>query len=378
MEPHPANNCRRTESQRRDPSQIVVVGFGEALFDRKVSLDFYRRIKSRPDCDRAIYTCDREKDYDGRDDFGGAPINCIGHLCMLGFKAYAVTAVADDRAGRKILRTIRRMKIRAAVTRYGRPEECGLNSGIVLVHKKKNGNDFYIPSHAAWDHIALTPALKRLAARTDLICFGTLAQRLRPVRGADVPFTRTTLREFLLRMREDSFKVFDVNLRQNHHSKKLVEESILLCNVLKISDGKEEQTMKRYIEMPPQTSSEEFCRMLLQRYPNLKMVIFTAGSKGNSIYERTQAGTTEEYHYRITSDQAAETERLSREHDGNTVGAGDSFSAAFFAMLLRGYGIEAAQEFASRLAAFVCTRSEATPDYSQSPELTARIASLFK
>ncbi|HHM23514.1 MAG TPA: hypothetical protein ENJ23_00565, partial [Bacteroidetes bacterium] len=48
----------------------------------------------------------------------------------------------------------------------------------------------------------------------------------------------------------------------------------------------------------------------------------------------------------------------------DTTGAGDAFAAAFVVRLLEGQPVEQALEFASALAALVCTRKGAVPDYS--------------
>lgn len=45
----------------------------------------------------------------------------------------------------------------------------------------------------------------------------------------------------------------------------------------------------------------------------------------------------------------------------DTVGAGDSFTAAFVASLLRGCSVSDAHRRASEVAAYVCTQSGATP-----------------
>ena len=46
----------------------------------------------------------------------------------------------------------------------------------------------------------------------------------------------------------------------------------------------------------------------------------------------------------------------------DTVGAGDSFTAAFCAALLKGHDLETAHEAAVRVSAFVCTRNGAMPE----------------
>ena len=46
----------------------------------------------------------------------------------------------------------------------------------------------------------------------------------------------------------------------------------------------------------------------------------------------------------------------------DTVGAGDSFTAAFVAALLKGMSVEDAHKNAVKISAFVCTREGAMPE----------------
>ena len=92
------------------------------------------------------------------------------------------------------------------------------------------------------------------------------------------------------------------------------------------------------------------CRELLDRRENLEMVILTEGAEGSRVFTRN----------RISAYVIPRGERV---RPVDTVGAGDSFTAAFCAMLAAGYDIWPAQAFASKVAAFVCSCAGATPEY---------------
>ena len=74
-------------------------------------------------------------------------------------------------------------------------------------------------------------ALARLAARTDVVCFGSLAQRSAASHATVVRFL-----DGVIRRERPTLRVFDVNLRQDFFSREVLEESMARCNILKISD----------------------------------------------------------------------------------------------------------------------------------------------
>ena len=135
---------------------------------------------------------------------GGAPANFAWHAGQLGFGAVAVSAVGADDLGDRLVRTFDGMGLRHRLERVGFP------TGTVQVTLDPAGVPTYeIRENVAWDNIPWTPALDGLAARTDVFCFGTLAQRC--------GVSRNSIRRFLHRMPESEtcLRVFDINLRQH-------------------------------------------------------------------------------------------------------------------------------------------------------------------
>ena len=85
--------------------------------------------------------------------------------------------------------------------------------------------------------------------------------------------------------------------------------------------------------------------MLLAKY-NLKMLILTCGTNGSYVF------TPEEVSF-------LETPKV---NIADTVGAGDSFTAAFCASILKGKSIREAHKLAVEVSAYVCTQSVAMPE----------------
>ena len=87
------------------------------------------------------------------------------------------------------------------------------------------------------------------------------------------------------------------------------------------------------------------CRALIDRYA-LRLVILTKGADGSEVI------TTDE----VILQPAGEAQVV------DTVGAGDSFTAAFVVAYLRGKSLSDAQRQASDTAAYVCSRKGAMPE----------------
>lgn len=86
------------------------------------------------------------------------------------------------------------------------------------------------------------------------------------------------------------------------------------------------------------------CRLLLEKY-ELKIVILTCGTNGSYVF------TSENVSFQPTPIVDVE----------DTVGAGDSFTAAFIASIIKGSTVTQAHKRAVETSAFVCTRKGAMP-----------------
>ena len=152
----------------------------------------------------------------------------------------------------------------------------------------------------------------------------------------------------------ETLKIFDINLRQHFYTKEILCDSMRRCNVLKIND-EELITVSRLFGYPD-TDPQDACRMLLNKY-NLRMLILTCGVNGSYVF--TPGGVS-----------FLETPRV---QVADTVGAGDSFTAAFASAILKGKTVSEAHRLAVDTSAFVCTQQGAMPALPDS--LRERLAS---
>jgi len=267
---------------------------------------------------------------DGRQ-MGGAPANFAYHARALGAASMIVSAVGDDRSGREILEELDRR----GLDRSGIAITKDAPTGTVTVDLDAGGIPRYtIHDGVAWDAIPWTSALADLAARADAVCFGTLAQRS--------PVTRGTVEAFLDATRPDCLRVLDLNLRQSYFSRDIVVGLLGRSTVLKLND-EELGTAGQMLSLPGPES--QALAGLLEAFP-LALIALTKGRAGSRLYGRGVDHSTPGY--------PVET--------ADTVGAGDAFTAALVAGLLKKKSWSEIGERANRIAAFVCSRKGAWPD----------------
>jgi fructokinase len=89
---------------------------------------------------------------------------------------------------------------------------------------------------------------------------------------------------------------------------------------------------------------QDICKRLLDEY-NLNILILTKGTEGSFVFTARQTS------YQPTP----------KVHVADTVGAGDSFTAAFVAAYLHGERIEDAHQLAVEVSAYVCLQHGAMP-----------------
>jgi fructokinase len=266
----------------------------------------------------------------GRREMGGAPANFAYHARALGAESRIVSRVGNDHLGRDL---IERMKA------LGVPTECmevdaNAPTGTVEVHIAPDGQpQFIIHENVAWDRISGEEPGRRAVAEADAVCFGTLAQRHE--------ISRRTIRALLKTMPEKSLRILDVNLRQNFYTRRIIEESLALANVLKVNETELPVLAEIF-----QLHGDERRQVveLVQRF-GLRVVACTRGGQGSLLY----------------------SEGRWSEHPGmptgvvDTVGAGDSFTAALALGLLAVWPLEEIHHRATAVAAYVCSQPGGTP-----------------
>ncbi len=276
--------------------------------------------------------------------FGGAPANVACHAAALGADAAMVSCVGTDELGQQALAALAERDVGTSTV----APSAQYPTGTVQVHLSEDGQPSYeIMRQVAWDNVPWTPEVEALAARADAVCFGSLAQRCET--------TRETIRRFLRKTRPNCLRVFDVNLRQDYFSDEILRESLKLANVLKLNDEEAPVVAKAcYGE-----SMGDPIDRLANEY-DLRLVALTLGSKGAIL----------------AADGKRHEQPAPETKVADTVGAGDSFTAAMILGTLAGRPLADIAAQAAAVAAYVCSQPGATPVLPQS--LTSDLSKKFR
>ncbi len=265
--------------------------------------------------------------------FGGAPANFACHAAVHGARVYIVSAVGDDERGRDAVKILAGYGIDVDLVQI----VAGAKTGTVGIELDARGKPtFTIHEDSAWDQLAWGAQIESRVASADAVYFGTLGQRdarSRAVigRAIDVAAAAGTPR------------ILDVNLRPPFYDDGLICESIQRASILKLSDD----------ELPEVCAAcgvsvgdpvEEALHRLLDAF-TLDCVAMTQGAEGATLVTAAE---------RIRQPGIETTVR-------DTVGAGDSFTAALLLGMLRGEPLQDVLRQACTTAAEICAQTGAVP-----------------
>ena len=261
---------------------------------------------------------------------GGAPANFAYHAGALGAEACVISRVGRDADGRGLVARLAQLGIGTACIE----EDPVAPTSTVTVSLGADGQPAYtIHENVAWDALVGEAAARQAVATADAVYFGTLAQRSET--------SRRTIRTLLGLVPPASLRIFDVNLRQHYYSHAIIEESLALADVLKLN----ETELPQLAEMFHLSGDERAQVDALARRFALRVVAYTRGGRGSLL--RASGEWSE--HAGLPTIVA------------DTVGAGDSFTAALALGLLAGWPLDMVNERATALAAYVCSQPGATP-----------------
>jgi fructokinase len=253
---------------------------------------------------------------------------------MLGAESALVSAAGKDEFAEK---AINHLKNFGVATQFVTENDYPTGKCIVTVN---NG----IPSYnvlrpVAYDKIEISDdVIKNIEEyNADVFAFGTLIQR--------DEVSRDAVKKILAEC-EFPHVFCDVNLRPDCYDK----DSCLLClenaDIIKISE-EEESLLAQFGLYNSGKTEKETVKNICGRFENIKLVLFTKGENGSLIYD---AENNEFYDI-----PCAEASVVS------TVGAGDSYSAAFLCEYFKSGDILKSGKAGATLSAFVVSHREAVP-----------------
>ncbi len=261
-------------------------------------------------------------------EIGGAPFNFSAHMAKLGANVFMVSALGNDELGKSALDFVRKYGIHTdyiAVTEK--------LTGYCKVTLDGNTPKYDLVTGVAYDAIPCPD----VTGSFDAFYMGTLAQRN--------TVSRSTLEKLLSSVNAKEV-FFDINIRQNYYTKEIIENSLKLTTILKIS--REEMHIFTELGIADASSPEALCVSLSEKYP-LKLILVTLDKDGAMLYTKTGFLYSRKPESKVVS----------------TVGAGDSFSACFLYNYLNGADLEACLDKAVTLSDYVVTKLGAVPEYEE-------------
>ena len=265
--------------------------------------------------------------------FGGAPANFACHAALLGGEVTMLSAVGEDARGASAVGILESFGIDTSLIQHIADSPTG-TVGVSVDSAGKPSFEIHAPS--AWDRIEWSDALEARLMESSAIYFGTLGQR-----GV---VSRATIQRALTAAKACGIlRVLDINLRKPFFDAALIRESIALASVLKISD-EELPEVANSCGIAMEETPEATLRTLLVRY-RLDLVAMTCGAHGALLVSPQE----------IIAQPGIPT--IVRD----TVGAGDSFTAALVLGLLRGHEHRNILRNACEVASAVCSQSGAVP-----------------
>ena len=262
---------------------------------------------------------------------GGAPANFAYMTTVLGDQGTLASRVGNDDLGQQACQAMERLGLSTSYVQHDEQHETGVAEVVI---DSVGQPTFTIREFVAWDFLEWAPAWKELAARSDVVCFGSLAQRS--------PASAGTIERFLLNMPAKALRICDANLREPFYSADTLRRSFRHAHVVKLND---QELHRVSLLLGMENGNEQMlARRLLHEF-GLGLVCVTRGERGSLLVSQEEAVEHKGFNVRVA----------------DAVGAGDAFTACVAHNYMLGKSLEEISEIANRFAAWVATQVGATP-----------------
>ncbi len=260
---------------------------------------------------------------------GGAPANVAYHLAAIGAPVALISRVGDDDLGRRAISDFGARGVDTA----GIQIDAERPTGRVEVRIAAGEAKYRLTPGCAWERIAADEPARAILARARAFCFGTLSQRV----------DKSQLERAVAALPEGCIKVCDINLRPSFVDVSALRQAFQHADVIKLNDREADIVAARFEVSDP-------VAWLLEDM-NVRLVALTRGAEGSALITRDGAWDHPGF--------AANPESPGQ---ADNVGAGDAYTAALIALLIRGCPLDVIARAANRYGAFVASHRGATPD----------------
>lgn len=264
---------------------------------------------------------------------GGAPLNVASRLNSLGGKVSVISGVGNDLNGKELIEYLNVSGINTDAVQVKDNYPTGLVN-VILNEKGNASYDINYPS--AWDKIEISNENISIVEKADFFVYGSLSSR-------DL-VSRKTLEQLLAVAK---YKIFDVNLRVPHYTKKNVLDLLHAADFIKFNDDELNEICE---DLNSNKKSLEQNIKFIAKETNTDTVCVTLGSHGAVLYCNDTFYHNCGFKVNVV----------------DTVGSGDSFLASLIIMLLNGEDPQYTINFASVVGAIVAQNEGANPVISSS------------
>ena len=261
---------------------------------------------------------------------GGAPLNFVYIASLFGDDAIVATRIGTDSLGNEIKKELAARNLDPE----GVQVDTVLPTGTVNVTFKNDQPQYEIRQPVAWDSLVWSPEWKQIAAHTDAVCFGTLAQR--------ASTSRETIENFLESMPSHCLRVLDINLRPPFYSREVIETSLFRANVLKLNEVELPEVASMF-GLNRETTEAEI-QAVLRKF-DIKIGLVTCGERGAIAAKDDEVVKHPGFSVKVR----------------DTIGAGDAFTAAATHCLLAGLDLGRTLAVANRWASWVASQPGGMP-----------------
>lgn len=268
---------------------------------------------------------------------GGAPANMAFHADQLGASGVVASRIGTDELGDEFAAYLTEQGL---TTDYLQRDELHATGWATVDESLPGHPDFIIHEPVAWDFLEPTESLRELMQSADAVCFGTLAQRSEG--------TRQTIYDALAATKWDCMRVYDVNLRQDYYRHDWIRQSLELASAVKLNEH-EAAVLGAILEIgSPDTEDAnrlaEFAKRVCEIH-RLRLACITRGAEGCVVVSGEQTVIVPGQPVNVV----------------DSVGAGDSFTAALVTTQLAGWSLEESAAFANAVGGLVASQQGAMP-----------------
>ena len=257
---------------------------------------------------------------------GGAPLNVACRLHSLGSKVHLISRVGKDRHGNQILKFLQHQGMISS----GIQIDEHYPTGIVKVHlNNSNTASYTIEKPAAWDFISIDEEVLYKIKSSDALIFGSLICR-----------SETSKNTLFTLLDQPVFKVFDANLRPPYYSLDLILELMKKADFIKLNDEELKQVCE-FVNIRDGSIKEQLLE--LSKRLQSKHICVTMGKNGALLFTENQLFKNDGYTVEVK----------------DTVGAGDSFLAAFIPLFLLKKDPQYALDYSCAVGSLVVSKSGA-------------------